>query len=96
MTFRKYSPPFFFWVVAGAILTSYYGPLATLNPFRHLVAMAQALQYLVHLFLGTQPLHRLFPIASEQSLNVLAGLFGLGGWLTLVIVILLREGAADL
>ena len=96
MTLLRYSPPIVLWVIAGALLTSYYGPLAIANPFRHLLAMVEALRYLVVLFVGTQSTSPLLPIATEQSVNTVAGLFGLAGWLTLVIVILVREGAADI
>lgn len=96
MTLWRYSPPFVFWVVGGAILVSYYGPVSILNPFRHLLSMVEAMRYAIQTMLGTQPPYQLFPIATEESLNTVAGIFGLAGWLTLMIVILVSYGATDI
>ncbi|MFB6153578.1 MAG: hypothetical protein ABEJ27_04940 [Halodesulfurarchaeum sp.] len=94
MTLFRLTPPLVLWVVGGALLVSQYGPLAILNPFRLLLAMVAALRYLVRSALGVEIGYSLVPITGEQSLNAVAGLFGLAGWILLLIVIMLVEGAA--
>lgn len=96
MSLLRYSPPFFFWSVGGAILVSYYGPLSILNPFRHLLAMVETVEFTVSMMLNPTAPYQLFPIATEQSLNAVAGLFGLVGWFLLMVAILFRYGAGDI
>ncbi|MFB6268269.1 MAG: hypothetical protein ABEI31_11465 [Halodesulfurarchaeum sp.] len=96
MSILRLTPPLVCWSAGGALLVSHYGPLAVVNPFRLLLAMVTALRYLVRSLLGVQVGYALFPITSEQSLNAVAGLFGLGGWVLLFVVIMLMEGAAKI
>lgn len=96
MTIMRYSPPFALWVVGGAVLTSFYGPLAILNPFRHLLSMVAAMRYLVQWLLGPQPPFPLLPIETVEAVDAVAGLFGLAGWFMLMIAIFVRYGVTDI
>lgn len=96
MTLLNYAPPFLFWMAGGAILTSYYGPLAALNPFRHLLAMVEAMHFGIQTLLGSGTTYRLLPIATEQSLNAVAGFLGLAGWFALLVAIFVRYGVMEI
>lgn len=95
MSLLRYTPPFLLWATGGAIIVSYYGPLSILNPFRHLLAMVETVRYIVGVMFYPQAPYPLFPVATEQSLNALAGLFGLAGWFVLMLAIFVRYGAGE-
>ena len=96
MTILRYTPPFALWLVGGAVLTSYYGPLSILNPFRHLLSMVTAMRFLVQWLLGPGVPYRLLPIETVEAVDAVAGFFGLAGWFALMIAIFARYGVGDI
>jgi len=96
MSLLRYTPPFFFWLLGGAVLASYYGPLSVLNPFRHLLSMVEAMRYLVGTLVGSGVSYTLVPVETVNSIDAIAGLFGLVGWAALFVVIMVRYGATEI
>lgn len=96
MSLDGYAPPVIFLMDGRALLVSYYDPLSIINRLWQLLSMVEAVEYTIHLLLGSQTTYALLPITSEQRLNVVAGIFGLFGWLILMVTIFLRYGDTDI
>lgn len=96
MTVLRYLPAFLCWVIGGSLLVSFYGPLAILNPFRHLLAMVETIEFTIAVLVADQAPYQLLPIATEAGLNAIAGIFGLVGWFSLMVAIFLDYGVTEI